>query len=545
MGHDQGGAAEAELIQGLLNQDFRGVIQGAGGLIQDQDGGILQEDPGDAEALLLAAAEADAALADLGIIAMGEAHDVIMDIGPLRRLNDLLLGGVQAAVADILPHGVIEEIDILLDDADIPADALQGQGMDLLAVQEDLAAFHIIEMGNEMADGGLAAAGGAYEGILLAALDIQIDMAEDFLILIIGIGDIPELDMAGQDSRVPGVRGVGLRLFIHDLAEALEAGDAVFELLHEVDEGHDGIDEHIDGDDEGAVIPELNLAPIEEEAAGDEDHDIEDIRDEGVAGMEAAHGVIGIPAGEAEPAVALLKLLLLLVRVGEGLGDPDAADGAFQGGVDIRHGRPGIPEGLAHLAAEGPGDDHEEGDAGEDDEGEPDIDGAEIDEGDHDADDGDDDILRAMVGQLADIEEVVGHAGHDLAGLMGVIEAIGKGLQMGKHIRAHPGLHIDAHHMALILNEVIQEHLDQIKAEEGDAIDDHEAVVAIGNEVIEHEAGDHGIHDADQGHQEGRAHVHGEEAEVGFIVGHEAAEKAFGLISGALGGVVFHKGNLL
>ena len=43
----------------------------AGGLVQQQDVGVGQERAGDADALFLAAGEADAALADLGVVAVG------------------------------------------------------------------------------------------------------------------------------------------------------------------------------------------------------------------------------------------------------------------------------------------------------------------------------------------------------------------------------------------------------------------------------------------------------------------------------------------
>ena len=52
------------------HQDLALVVQGAGGLVQDQDGRVLQEDAGDGDALLLAAGELDAALTDIGVVAI-------------------------------------------------------------------------------------------------------------------------------------------------------------------------------------------------------------------------------------------------------------------------------------------------------------------------------------------------------------------------------------------------------------------------------------------------------------------------------------------
>ena len=46
VGYHQGGAAPAQFVQGLLNQHFGGIVQGTGGLVQNQNGGIFQEYPG-------------------------------------------------------------------------------------------------------------------------------------------------------------------------------------------------------------------------------------------------------------------------------------------------------------------------------------------------------------------------------------------------------------------------------------------------------------------------------------------------------------------
>ena len=42
-----------ELFQALLNPAFAFVVKGAGGLIQDQDGRVFQEDAGNGDALFL------------------------------------------------------------------------------------------------------------------------------------------------------------------------------------------------------------------------------------------------------------------------------------------------------------------------------------------------------------------------------------------------------------------------------------------------------------------------------------------------------------
>ena len=60
-----------------------------GGLVEDEDGGIFEEGAGDGDALLLAARDGDAALADHRGVAAREAADEVVGVGQSRRLHHL------------------------------------------------------------------------------------------------------------------------------------------------------------------------------------------------------------------------------------------------------------------------------------------------------------------------------------------------------------------------------------------------------------------------------------------------------------------------
>ena len=66
MGDDEDRAPLHQLGQRLLDQELALRVEIGRGLVQDEDGRILQEGAGDGQALPLAAGEPDAALADLG-----------------------------------------------------------------------------------------------------------------------------------------------------------------------------------------------------------------------------------------------------------------------------------------------------------------------------------------------------------------------------------------------------------------------------------------------------------------------------------------------
>ena len=72
-------------------------------------------------------------------------------------------GGVGLPISDILRYGTAKEIDVLLYDADGAAQAGQGDGADILPVDENLPAGHIIETGDKIAQRGLSAAGRAHQ----------------------------------------------------------------------------------------------------------------------------------------------------------------------------------------------------------------------------------------------------------------------------------------------------------------------------------------------------------------------------------------------
>ena len=72
VGDDQRRAARQRLGQRLLDEQLGLGVEVGGGLVEDDDGRALEQDPGDGQPLLLAAREPVAALADEGVVALGQ-----------------------------------------------------------------------------------------------------------------------------------------------------------------------------------------------------------------------------------------------------------------------------------------------------------------------------------------------------------------------------------------------------------------------------------------------------------------------------------------
>jgi len=64
VGHDERRAPLHEQLQGSLDAALRLGVEGRGGLVEDQDGGVLEEGARDRDPLALTAGQTCAALAD-------------------------------------------------------------------------------------------------------------------------------------------------------------------------------------------------------------------------------------------------------------------------------------------------------------------------------------------------------------------------------------------------------------------------------------------------------------------------------------------------
>ena len=259
VGDDQRGAPFGKAVKRGLNLALGGGIQRAGRLIQNEHTRVFQEDAGDGDALLLAAGEHHAALADDGIVAIRHGHDVLVDFGQLGGLDHLVHRRAWTAIADIIQNRTGEEEHVLLDDADAAAQIGQLDAADILPVQRDRAGRNLVEARDKLAERRFAAAALADPRQHFAGLDMQIDVGEHVaLALVVGEGDVVELNIAvhvGQRDRVGRIDDI--RVFVHDGAEALEACHALRILLGELGQFanralHAG-DVHVEGDERGDI----------------------------------------------------------------------------------------------------------------------------------------------------------------------------------------------------------------------------------------------------------------------------------------------------
>src|SRR5439155_773757 len=77
---EEGRAALGQSVQGLQQSVFGFDVERAGRLVEDQNGRVLQQGARNRNALALAAGERRPALADHGVVAVGQTHDELVRV---------------------------------------------------------------------------------------------------------------------------------------------------------------------------------------------------------------------------------------------------------------------------------------------------------------------------------------------------------------------------------------------------------------------------------------------------------------------------------
>src|SRR5690348_5760659 len=96
----EGGSSREKRGHRRLYELLAFCVEVAGGLIEDQDLGRREDRPRNGQALLLAARELDAALADERLVLFGKLDDELVSIGAPRGVFNLVVGRIVPAVGD-------------------------------------------------------------------------------------------------------------------------------------------------------------------------------------------------------------------------------------------------------------------------------------------------------------------------------------------------------------------------------------------------------------------------------------------------------------
>src|SRR6476646_9638126 len=102
VGNRDRGAALLDTLDRCLDEPLRDGVQRRGRLVQHQDARVLEEHSGERDALLLAATQFVAALADDRVVALRQLGDALMDRGNAGGLDQLLVGSIRLGVPQVV-----------------------------------------------------------------------------------------------------------------------------------------------------------------------------------------------------------------------------------------------------------------------------------------------------------------------------------------------------------------------------------------------------------------------------------------------------------
>ena len=196
MGDDQHRPVLDQPGEGSLDQGLVVHVQRGGGLIQKEDGGVLQKGPGNGHPLPLPAGELAAVLPNPGVPALGELLGKLVAVGQSGCRQDLFVGGILPADADVFQNGVVEEGHVLKDDGIQGQEGLRVHLGNVHPPHGDPPLVQIPEPGGQPGDGGLSPARGPHQSGDLPLLGREGDVPEDLLPRVVGKAHVIEDDVA-------------------------------------------------------------------------------------------------------------------------------------------------------------------------------------------------------------------------------------------------------------------------------------------------------------------------------------------------------------
>ena len=134
-----------ERVQGPLDLGLGLRVERGRRLVQEQELRVPEEGARDGDALLLAAGDAHAALADVRVVARGEVADELVRERRLRGRGDGRRVRAVDAVGDVAVDRRVEELRLLGHDGEVAPEERDVQRPERPAVEEHVAARRVVE----------------------------------------------------------------------------------------------------------------------------------------------------------------------------------------------------------------------------------------------------------------------------------------------------------------------------------------------------------------------------------------------------------------
>src|ERR1035437_2875179 len=331
--HDHGAALHQVGKRGLYQRFALGVKRG-GGLVEDENGRVLEDGAGDGDALAFAAGKPEAFFADDGVVALRHAQDEVVREGVARGLCHHAGFHVWSSVGDVVAHGVVEQNGLLRDLGNLAAERGKRHIAQVVTIDEDAAGGDVEEARDEIDEGGLPCPAGTDQRKNFAGIYLQVDVVQDLVLAF--LGRVREADILEADGRVKAPQRERVVLFldvVFDVEEAedghgrahglLEAVVEVGEFAHRIVEPEEQEDERAEKSHGHAAVEDLVASDEQKHGNGDRADGIHQWRTDGLNAHAAQVG--------AEQARGSLLEAQNLPQLGaEGLHDAVASDGLVE-----------------------------------------------------------------------------------------------------------------------------------------------------------------------------------------------------------------------
>lgn len=175
-----GGSALGGLVQCLLHYLLALGVERAGCLVQEENHRVADQGARDGDALALPARQSQSSGPCLGVIAFGEGLDEGVDVGGSTGIYESLLRNIVIHAEEyVLPQRTLVQGCVLRDKSHVAPIRFHVQGREVLAMNENLARFDVVEPLEQGDDGRLPASRRTDDTDSLAMTDCQIEFAED------------------------------------------------------------------------------------------------------------------------------------------------------------------------------------------------------------------------------------------------------------------------------------------------------------------------------------------------------------------------------
>ena len=282
MRDDEARAALGQAIHCALDQKLGTGIDGAGRLVQNQHRRVLEHRTRDRQQLLLPGGDARCLGKD-GVKAVRQRVDELVEAaGPADRFQ-LFLGDALHVVDEVFADRALEEPCVLQHHAEEPVDILAPQLARRDAVDADAAAVHLEEAHEQIDHRGLARAGRADDGNLLARLHLGREVLDDDLVRRVGVAeaDMVKFDRAAHLLDLLGLAALITELFaLEEVEDAVRRGGSRLHVGHALRDLRQRRGEQADIEDEGNDDAKLNRAVHRQHRADHADGDIGEVADD-------------------------------------------------------------------------------------------------------------------------------------------------------------------------------------------------------------------------------------------------------------------------